>query len=39
MATVEMIIKSPESFNQVFERSLRALKGTVTSFAELMREG
>jgi len=39
IAAVEMFVKSPEDFNQVFERSLRALKGAVTRFAELMREG
>jgi hypothetical protein len=38
-AAVEMFVKSPESFNLVFERALRALKGAVARFAELMREG
>jgi hypothetical protein len=38
-AAVEMFVKSPESFNLVFERSLRALKSAVARFAELMREG
>jgi len=38
IAAVEMFVKTPESFNLVFERSLRALKGAVARFAELMRE-
>jgi len=37
-ATVEMFVKPPESFNLVFGRLLRALKGAVARFAELMRE-